>query len=150
MPKSKVARLLKIFANRESGVTFIETVIALAILSAVGVTFLSGLATTSKAVIVSQERVVAENLAKSQLESIKAQDYISVASYDPYDPAKRYLLIDLSDGLVQGGYSIEIDVPEAVVSPGGNGFELQRIAVVVKRSGEELLTISDYKVGKLT
>ena len=147
----RIARKLNVLANRESGVTLIETLVALAILGAVGVAFLSGMATTSRAVMVSQERVVAESLAKSQLEYIEAQDYISEADYDPNDPAKRYGLINISDELVEGGYSIEMNPPQTIVSPdAGKGFEIQSIAVVVKRDGEEMLTLSDYKIGRIT
>ena len=140
MQKSKIARLFRIFTNRQSGVTFIETVVALAILSAVGVTFLSGLATTSKAVMVSQERVVAESLAKSQLEYIKAQDYT---------PTADYILIDMPDDLVMGGYEVNIN-PETIISTGENGFGLQSITVVIRRNGEEMLTMSGYKTGRVT
>ena len=145
----RIARVRGILAKRESGVTLIETVVALAILSAVGVAFLSGMATTSKAVMVSQEMVIAESLAKSQLESIEAQDYISATDYDPDDPAKSYELIDISDELVVGGYSIEINPPQTIDPDAGKGFEVQNVTVVVKRSGEELLAVSDYKVGKV-
>ena len=142
----RIARRLSIFAKRESGLTFIETLLALVILSAVGAAFLGGLATTSRAVMVSGERVVAEDLAKSQLEYIRIQEYISAADYDPTAPAKRYQLIDISDELLEEGYSIDdIDTPQVVITSGW-WFELQKVTVVVKRNNEELLTTSDYKM----
>jgi len=129
---------------------FLETIVALAILGVLAVTFLGGLATTSTAVMISQERVVAEGLAKSQLEYIKAQDYIPTADYDPSDSAKRYGLIDISADLITQGYAIDINPPETIISPGGETFELQSITVVIRRNSEEMLTISDYKTGRAT
>ena len=147
MRKVRIARnrILRILAKRESGLTLIETLVALAILGAVGVAFLSGLATTSTVAMVSQERVVAESLAKSQLEYIKAQDYITE---EDYGGEEVYLEITLSSDLIDGGYSIEIASPESVGSMGAWAqYELQKVTVVVKRDGEELLTVSDHKVG---
>jgi len=133
----------------EKGFTLIETLVALGLLGMIGVSFLSGLATTFAAVMVSQERTVAESLAKSQLEYIKAQDYVLTADYDPADPEKRYELIDIPADLVEKGYDIEISpLPETIISPGEDEFELQSITVAVRRNGEKIITISDYKVGR--
>ena len=140
----------KILWRNEAGVTLIEVLVALAILGIVGVGFLSGTSTTFRATMVSQERVVAENLAKSQLEHIETQDYIPKADYDPGDPDMRYELIDIPANLIGKGYDVEINTPQLIISPGETGFELQSLTVVIKRDGEEILTISGYKVGKLT
>lgn len=133
----------------ELGYSLMETLVALALLGIIAVGFISTLGTTSKAVMVSQERVVGEGLGKSQLEYIKVRDYIPTASYDPNDPANRYDLINISDDLVAKGYDVEINPPETITSPGeGEQFELQCITVVIRRNGEQTLTISGYKVGK--
>ena len=71
----QVNKMLSIFTCRESGVTLIETLVALAILAVVAVAFVSGLATASKATIIANEQSTAESLARSQLESIKF-DYL--------------------------------------------------------------------------
>jgi len=73
------------FFRGHRGVGLIETLIAVALLGMIGVVFLGGLFTTSKGVMVNQEKVATESLAKSQMEHIKAQDYIPVADYDPVD-----------------------------------------------------------------
>ena len=144
MQASIVTKKLSILKGNEVGVTLIETLLALAILGIVAVSFLSGLSTTFRAVAVSQERTVAESLAKSQLEHIKMQNYIPVAEYDPNNPEKCYGLIDIPDNLLEQGYDIEASSPETVVVSGG-GAELQSITVVIRRNGEEMLTILDYK-----
>jgi type II secretory pathway pseudopilin PulG len=137
-----------IFGGNQTGVGLIETIIALAVLSLIAAAFLSGLSTAFRAVMVSEESVTAESLAKSQLEFIKAQDYITVADYDPNTPGKCYELIDIPDALVDAGYDIEISPPETIISPGESGFELQSITLAIRRNGEGMLTISGYKVGR--
>jgi len=131
----------------EKGFSLIETLIALALLGITAVAFLSGLGTTFKAIAVGQERVVAESLGKSQLEYIKAQDYIPVVEYDPVNPEKCYQLIDISEDLVEEGYGVGISAPETIGSPDGGDFELQSITVVIKRNNEQIMMLSDYKVG---
>jgi len=127
--------------RKQTGFTLIETLIGLALLGIIAVAFLSGLSTTSKGVMVSQERVAAESLAKSQIESIKAQDYIPVAEYDPL--TKRYELIDIPADLVASGYSIEIKPPETIIS---EVVELQSITITIKRDARGKLIISVYRV----
>lgn len=135
----------------EKGFLLIETLVALALLGITAVGLLSGLATTFRAGGISQERVIAESLAKSQWEYIKAQDYIPIADYNPADPGKRYQLIDIPDELVVKDYAIELSTPQTIISPGTDDeFEVQSITVVIKRDSKQLLTMSDYKVGKLS
>ena len=134
-------------SKSETGTTFIETVVALAIASVVVVAFLSGLATAARVVIISEERTFAEDLAKSQLEFIQVQDYISADDYVAGDPDNSYQLIEFSSDLVDGGYSVEIIPPETVISiSGGDIYEVQEVTVVVKRNDETLLTVSDNKI----
>jgi type II secretory pathway pseudopilin PulG len=151
MRKFWVKKRFLLFANGESGISLIETLVALAITGIVAVSFLSGLATSSTAVMVSQKRVTAEALAKSQIEYIKAQDYIPTADYNPIDPINSYEQYDIAADLVAAGYTIDINPPTIINSaPNGYGFEVQSITIMISRNGEELLTVSDYKVGIVT
>ena len=131
--------------KNEKGFTLIEILISVALLSIIGVAFLNGLFTTSKIVAISQESVAVESLAKSQIEYIKAQDYILEVDYNPDSPAYRYDLISVPADLVGAGYSAEIN-PPVVIIPGEEGFELQSVTVVIKHNGEEVFTISIYRV----
>jgi len=133
------------FLRGQRGISFIETLVALAILAAIAVAFLNGLSTTSKAVMISQESVTAESLAKSQIEYIKVQEYIPVAEYDPV--TNCYEEINIPNELVGKGYDIEINPPEPIISPPEGGFELQSITVVIKRNGEGMFSLSTYRVG---
>lgn len=134
--------------KRQKGFALIEILVALALMGITAVGLLSGLATTFRAGTISQERVVAESLAKSQWEHIRAQDYIPTADYDPDDPEKRYQLIAIPDELVIKGYDVEIGTPATIIGPDDGEFELQSITVVINCDSKQLLTISDYRVGR--
>ncbi|GAG72481.1 unnamed protein product, partial [marine sediment metagenome] len=73
-----------LFARRERGTTLIETAVALAVLGAIAVTFLSGLATTTKVVGLTDEQTTAESLAQSQMEWVKNAGYsYNATGYSP-------------------------------------------------------------------
>ena len=129
----------------QKGFLLIEILVGLALLGIITVAFLNGLSTTAKGVSVSQERVSAESLAKSQIEYIRIQDYVAVASYNTTDPANRYELIDTPADLAAAGYSVEINPPETILSEAG-GYELQNITVAVKRNDKGKLIVSIYRV----
>ena len=130
------------FFRGQRGITLIETLVGLALLGMIAVAFLNGLSTTSRGVMINQESVAAESLAKSQVEYIKAQDYITVADYDP--ATNCYEKIDIPADLV-GEYDIEIKPPETIISPDIGSFELQSITVVIKRNGGGVFTMSIYR-----
>jgi len=130
----------------QSGISFVEILAALSIVAVITIAFISGMNGAFKGIEMSQERVAAESLAKSQVEYIKVQDFVSVATYNPGDPANRYELIDISSDLVGAGYTVEINSPQIVISGTQSGFELQSITVVVKRNGEAKLRMSFYRV----
>ena len=140
----------RLFRGQE-GVSLLETVIALALLGIIGATFLGGLTTASKGTMLSQEMVVAESLAKSQVEHIKSQEYISVFNYDP--ETNYYEVIDIPPHLVSAGYSVEINPPQYVVANGENmtagraGFELQSITIVIKLNDKPISELTTYRVG---
>ena len=133
--------------NRQKGFILLEILVGLALLGIIAVAFLNGLTTTFRGITVSQERVTAESLAKSQIEYIKVQRYIRIADYNPEYPATRYELVDVPADLVGAGYTVEINPPQTVISGNGTGgFELQSITVAVKRSDKGKLNITIYRV----
>ena len=131
----------------QKGFTLVETLVSVAILGAIGVALFSGLSTAHKSLAISQERVIAESLAKSQVEHIRSQEYISVGSYDPDDPEKRYEVIDIPANLASAGYEVEISPPEIVTVAGRAGFELQSVTIKVKRNGSIKLAVTFYRTG---
>ena len=114
--------------RHEQGVTLIEVLVALGILGLVAAVFLSGVALTYRSVVISQERVIAESLAKSQLESIKSGNYSASGSYGDPIPAPS-------------GYSISYTTE---VLPSGP----QKVTVYIYRNGDELFKVEDYKVDR--
>ncbi len=144
------------FFREQGGFAFIETLAGLVIFAAIGVALMSGLSTGYKSMDISQESTYAESLAKSQVEYIKDQDYISVINYDsdyPDDPTKCYQVIDIPADLSSAGYAVEISPPEIPTIAGENttagvsGYELQSITIKVKRHGSGKLVITFYRTG---
>ena len=142
-----IKRLKKWFSlyQGQNGLTLIETIVGLAIFAVIAVPLLSGLSTGYKSLDISRERTYAESLAKSQLENLKRQEYISVVNYDPDDPEKRYEVIDILANMT--GYSIEIESPVLIEAAGVSGYELQSTDIIVKRHDKGILTITFYRTG---
>jgi len=125
--------------NGEGGLTLIEILVALGILAAVAVTFLLSMTNSSRAVMVSQERVAVDSLAKSQMERIKSQ------LYDDTIPIEYTELADIPDGY-------DIDITAVRLDPDEDGFDdddgLQEITVTVTHDGETAFELVGYKVNQ--
>ncbi len=126
--------ILRVIICRESGATLIETVVALAILGTIAVTFLNGVVITSEAAFTTDERATAESLAQSQMEwALNASYTVNATGYSPAPiPASK----DYTN------YSAVITA-EPLNNP-DNG--IQKITVTVNRSGEQIFTLESYKV----
>ena len=115
----------------QDGVGLVEVLVAVAILGVTLVAFLTAISTGSLGVATTEERVTAENLARSQLEYAKSQAFLPApASYATVTPPT--------------GYAVSAD---AVSIPEGDSA-IQKITVTVTRNGETLLTVEDYKVDR--
>ncbi len=132
----RVTEMPNILARREAGIAFIETMVALAILGIVAVTFLSGLATTSRATFISDEQATAESLAQSQMEWVKNASYV-------YD-ATEYSPTSIPSDKDYINYSVII-AAEPLDSP-DNG--IQKITVAVKHSDKGVIKLEGYKVDR--
>jgi type II secretory pathway pseudopilin PulG len=134
----------------QEGQGLLEVLIAVAILGIVAVAFLSALATSSSALIIADERTIAESLARSELEYIKNSAYDNTNNPPQYSPNPD---IDIPDG-----YNINIEAVR--LDPEDDGLEdddgIQKITVEVYRqdgpapSSEDKLILStaDYKVNR--
>jgi prepilin-type N-terminal cleavage/methylation domain-containing protein len=126
--------------NDEQGLNLVEVLIALAILAAVGGVFLVSVSTSSKAVMVGQQQVSAEGLAKSQMESIQQQNY----SVDGVSYTKL--------GQIPAGYDIQFTAvrlnPQGVAGPTINDQGLQKITVTVTHGGNIIFTLQGYKCAR--
>lgn len=131
-----MAGMLRRFAYSESGATLIETLVALALLGAIAVAFLSGLATTSRATVIADEQTTAESLARSQIEWARGADYVAGAS--EYSPAP------IPQGEDYAYYSVTI----AAVPLHEPDRGIQKITVIVKHSGKDVTRLEGYKVDR--
>ena len=125
--KQGLARII-IRTQGQRGLGLVETLVAVAVLGTSVVAFVVALSAGSIAVGEQDEEVVAQGLARSQIEYTKGY---------PYDPgATTYPAI-----AVPAGYSLSV----AVSSVPGTDADIQKITVVVLREGQEVLTAADYK-----
>jgi Tfp pilus assembly protein PilV len=114
----------------EHGIGLVEALISVAILGLALTALLSAVSTGSMAVSRTDERVTAENLARSQLEYTKSQPYQALpVSYVTVTPSPD-------------DYGVTV---AAEPVPGGDD-SIEKITVTVTRNGEDLLVVEDYKV----
>jgi type II secretory pathway pseudopilin PulG len=132
----QVTKRLSIFAGHESGVTLIEALVALAIVSTVAVTFLSGLSTSSKAAFIADERTTAESLARSQIEWAKKVDYVYGTT--EYSPAP------MPSGGDYSKYSVTITA-EPLQAPDDG---IQKVTVTIKHFDKGVIRLEGYKADR--
>jgi len=120
--------------DTEAGVSLIETIVALAILGTITVTFLSGLVLTTEAAFTTDEQTTAESLARSQMEWVQEADYAEGATTYTVDT-----ILNIYD---YTGFSANITA-EPLNNPDDG---IQKITVIVNRAGREVITLEGYKV----
>jgi len=119
-------------ASDESGMGLVESLIAIAIVGTAITILLAGLSTGSLAVQQTDIRVTAENVARAQMEYIKAQTYESIpASYDTMAPLPEKYTFDIASSSIPGRDS-----------------DIQKITVIVSYDGESVFSLEDYKVNR--
>lgn len=143
----RLFRVAKKLRGNESGVTLLETLVALAVLGLVAVAFLNGLTTAAQATIIADKQATAESLVRSEIECVKSQDYKSPGQGPYQNREQRYEFV------MPTGYSVEIDVTPIDPDTGedlspGLDVGIQKITVAVKRNNNPVLTVEDYKVDR--
>ena len=118
----------------ESGMSLIESLVALVLISLVVMACLSGLATSSKATIIADEQGNAESLARSQMEWVKRATYIAGAS--------TYTAAEIPTSYT--GYSVNITAASLHIPDDG----IQKIMVTIGHSDRQVLTLEGYKVSR--
>ena len=128
---------------REKGFTLIETLVAVAILAAIGVVFLRAIDTNARATGVLDEKVVATNLATAYLEAIRQLAYDNTPA--EYENAGASITIP-------SGYIVDIDADYS--DNGTRWFDtwstanqtLQKISIIVSRDGgKTVFSICTFK-----
>jgi type II secretory pathway pseudopilin PulG len=67
-----------------NGIGLLETLVALGVLGFIGVAFMTALGVSFKSTEISEEQVIAEDLARTQLEYIRDQGYCIPGGVTPY------------------------------------------------------------------
>ena len=153
--------------KNEKGFSLIEVMIAIALLGIIGVAFLGALATASNAIFIADERATAESLARSQMEYVKNQVYITADPYAPGVPGTGEVTYEkIADAEIPVGYVIcsvnrAGDTVEDIIygvpwdsDPAANQAAnvdagLQRIKLIIKHLDKpEVITLEGYKVDR--
>lgn len=133
----QLLRVTKKLRGNETGVTLIETLVALALLSIIAVVFLSGLTTVATATLIANEQATAESLARSEMEYVKSYPYDSEATTYPTVETPPV------------SYSVEVTVVPIIDPDTGQPLEgIQKITVIVNRNDNPVLTLEGYKVDR--
>lgn len=118
----------KVPVQDQKGLGLPEATVAVAIIGVAVVTFVAALSAGSIAVREGDQEVVAQRLARTQLEYIKSC---------PYDTT--YSKVDEPEG-----YTISLGVDPT----SDNDTDIQKITVTVSRNGEDILAVEGYKVNR--
>ena len=134
--------------NGQKGTTLIEVLIAIALLGMIAVPFLTALSTSSRALIIADERTTAESLIRSEIEYVRSQDYCN-ASWSYNVNSTGSTVPGQPDWLV-GSHALPDNCKDYSLTVGaspivGEGDGIQNITVTVKRDGEVVLITSTYK-----
>ncbi len=112
----------------------LEILVALAVLGAAGVAFISALGTVSKATAIADERALAESLVRSQLEYVVNHVYQAVPTTYPADPALT----------IPAGWTITSTAALVHVTDDG----IQKVTVQVTHLDKAVLSVETYKVNR--
>lgn len=119
--------------KRESGITLVESLVALAILAAVAVVFLGGVVGTTKAAAITDEKTTALSIAQSQME------WVHNATYSPN--ATAYASEPLPAGRDYDNFAVDISVIPLNLPDDG----IQKVTINVTRSGKQVYRLEGYK-----
>jgi len=138
-------RKVKGWVRDQRGVGLVESLVAVAILGITVVAFVMALSSGAVAVREGNQQVVAQSLARTQLEYTKSYPYDSEATTYPYvytyDETYNPSPITLPEG-----YDILVEVG-SILEP-DTDTDIQKITVTISRGGEDILTVEDYKVNR--
>jgi prepilin-type N-terminal cleavage/methylation domain-containing protein len=119
-----------------NGFGLIEVLISLALLGIVGVAIFSSLGTSSKAVITTDERETAKNIAELQMEYIKNLPYT-----DSYPPSNN-IATNFPGYSVVTGQDGKISAQTITNRTDGN---IQKITITVLHGSKQILTLVGEK-----
>jgi type II secretory pathway pseudopilin PulG len=115
----------------QKGIGLVETLVAIAILGVTAVTFMTALSAGSNSVNVMQKQATGQELAMTQMETIKAANYdVTGNSYTALD--------------APAGYQINIETASNIYTD----TDIQKITVEVSYDNETVSRLENYKVNR--
>lgn len=126
----KLNNFIRCFRD-EAGFSLVESLVAVAILGVSLTALISNLSVGSLAVNLQNESTLAQQLAQTQMETIKAAAYDSTGA--------SYTLISSPEG-----YAVSVNTDSAIYS----NSHIQKITVNVAHDGVTVITLEDYKVDR--
>jgi prepilin-type N-terminal cleavage/methylation domain-containing protein len=132
---SWVPKMIKLVKN-EKGFSLLEVLVALGLMGVIAVAFLAGIASSSRAVLVADEKTTAESLARSQMEYVKEISYVDGAATYDTDPE---LVADMPEGFGVSTSAQPLNSPDDGI---------QKIMVTISYNSEPVTTLEDYKVDR--
>jgi len=128
------------FGRKEKGIALIETLVALAIVGVVAVTFLGGVGTATKATVISNEQATAESLVRSEIE------YVRKCAYQYHDAPGDPAVYSVDPALtIPQGWVVPPPVVELVHATDDG---IQKVTVTAEHHGEAILSVVTYKVDR--
>ena len=134
----KILRLIK----AEEGFSFIEVLIAILLISLIGLGLFAALAFSSQHTLHSDIRATAESIARSEMEYIKNLPYDGTHN-PPLYTAESMVALGMNSGWTITTSFSRLD-PKGDGT--GNDDGIQKISVTVFNAGKSILTLGGYKL----
>jgi type II secretory pathway pseudopilin PulG len=116
----------------QAGLGLVETLVAVAILGVTAVTFLTSLSTGTLSVNTLEQQTVGQELARTQMEAIKAADYdMTGVSYSPV--------------VLPPGYAVSINAVSNIYAD----KDIQKIVILITYHSQQITRLEGYKVNRL-
>jgi prepilin-type N-terminal cleavage/methylation domain-containing protein len=119
---------VRVWFQDQRGLSLPESIVAVSIVGMAVVAFVTALSAGSIAVREGGQEVVAQRLARNQLEYIKSCPY-----------ATTYSTVEAPEG-----YTISV----VVGATPDNDSDIQKIRVTIQKNANNILTVEDYKVNR--
>ena len=149
---ARIGRAAMQLLGRQRGITLMETVVGMAVLGLIGVGFMSALASTFRATEINDEKVIAENLIRTQLEYLRSQIYCKASSQPsfviPTDGDCDTYDVPPSGVTLPTGYTMTVELSNYCCDSSQSDYnpeEIQVITARVYRDGKLVTQISDLK-----
>ncbi len=147
----RIVRKMTRFSGQERGLTMVETIMGLAVLGLVGAEFMTALSSSFHFTEINDEKVIAENLIRSELEYLRGQTYCEPGSTPyviPTDGDCGTYAVPPAGITTLEGYTLTVELNtyccDALSVPYPIA-ELQQVTASVRRDGMLVSRVSDLK-----